>query len=265
MPPGWRAWPCPRPCPGGHGAAPGCPLVWPYLSQGLSSPHVPGDAASAFAVPQPLYPPAVFIRPACACMLIAPWRQRRRKSKMATAPTRRCVHCGERFEADRYNAHRQRYCEKPECRKASKAASQRRWLAKNPGYFHGPENCARVRAWRQANPGYWRRGKRRRARLPRPRTHRYPCAEQLPGAARHAATERGRSVALAPCQCAILAALRTALQDLASSQHVLVSSVETLLARRPLQDRFGEVAARPYVRTRHARSPADADSEQVTP
>ena len=76
----------------------------------------------------------------------------------------RCAHCGERFEPDRYNAYHQRYCGKPECRRASKAESQRKWLAKNPDYFRGPDNCARVRLWREANPRYWRRSKRRRRR-----------------------------------------------------------------------------------------------------
>ena len=56
----------------------------------------------------------------------------------------------------------QQYCHKPDCRKASKAASQRRWLAKpkNQNYFSGPENVKRVQLWREANPGYWR-GKRK--------------------------------------------------------------------------------------------------------
>jgi hypothetical protein len=53
----------------------------------------------------------------------------------------------------------QRYCSKPQCRKASKAASQRRWLAKaqNHDYYRGMANVERVRAWRAAHPGYWRR------------------------------------------------------------------------------------------------------------
>jgi hypothetical protein len=49
------------------------------------------------------------------------------------------------------------YCSKPECRKASKAASQRRWATKNPTYFKGPDNVERVREWRRANPGRQRR------------------------------------------------------------------------------------------------------------
>jgi hypothetical protein len=54
---------------------------------------------------------------------------------------------------------RQRYCYKPECRKASKADAQRRWLQKpeNHDHFKGPDHVERVRQWRLNHPGYWRR------------------------------------------------------------------------------------------------------------
>ena len=73
--------------------------------------------------------------------------------------TRKCKHCGRLFLADPRNATRQRYCSKPECRKASKASSQKRWLQKpeNQDYFRGPDNVERVQRWRKAHPGYWRR------------------------------------------------------------------------------------------------------------
>ena len=66
---------------------------------------------------------------------------------------------GNCFEPDARNLRHQRHCAKPACRKASKAASQRRWLAKaeNRDYFRGAINVARVQAWRAAHPGYWRR------------------------------------------------------------------------------------------------------------
>ena len=72
---------------------------------------------------------------------------------------RKCRHCGEGFGPDPRNLRHQRYCAKPQCRKASKAASQRRWLDKpqNRDYFRGAVNVERVRAWRAAHPGYWRR------------------------------------------------------------------------------------------------------------
>jgi hypothetical protein len=71
----------------------------------------------------------------------------------------RCRCCHEFFFPDRRTAERQKCCSKPACRKASKAASQRRWLSKNGNgdYFRGPEAVGRVQAWRRAHPGYWRR------------------------------------------------------------------------------------------------------------
>ena len=74
-------------------------------------------------------------------------------------PNRKCKHCKAFFVPDPRCAKRQRYCYQPECRKASKAASHQRWLAKpaNRDYFTGPAHVERVRAWRQVHPGYWRR------------------------------------------------------------------------------------------------------------
>jgi hypothetical protein len=72
---------------------------------------------------------------------------------------RKCKHCQTFFDPNPRSAGRQRYCSKPECRQASKAASQRRWLQKpaNRDYFTGPTQVERVRQWRKAHPGYWRR------------------------------------------------------------------------------------------------------------
>ena len=71
---------------------------------------------------------------------------------------RKCRNCGELFRPDPRNLRHQRYCSNSPCRQASKAQSQRRWLAKpdNRDYFRGPVNVQRVRAWRSAHPGYWR-------------------------------------------------------------------------------------------------------------
>jgi len=84
---------------------------------------------------------------------------------MAGIKRKKCCNCKELFIPDPRNTKRQKYCRKPECRKASKAASQRRWLAKpeNQGYFSGPKNVKRVQLWREDNPGYWR-GKRKTAK-----------------------------------------------------------------------------------------------------
>lgn len=72
---------------------------------------------------------------------------------------RKCRHCSEFFCPDYRNAYHQRYCASPDCRKASKAASQRHWLhqATNRDYFRGTHQVRRVQEWRKAHPGYWKR------------------------------------------------------------------------------------------------------------
>ena len=74
---------------------------------------------------------------------------------------RKCQHCGESFQPNPRTGNRQKYCSKPECRKASRAASQRQWLSKpeNHDYFKGPENTQRVREWRKEHPEHWKRKK----------------------------------------------------------------------------------------------------------
>lgn len=76
---------------------------------------------------------------------------------------KKCRHCWALFVPDPRNVDRQRYCRKPECKRASKADSQQRWLSKpeNRDYFRGPENVKRVQQWRRDNPDYGR-GKPRR-------------------------------------------------------------------------------------------------------
>ena len=59
---------------------------------------------------------------------------------MARSTSHNCLFCGEMFRADPRNARHQKYCSEPSCRKASKVASRRAWLAKpeNQDYFRGP-------------------------------------------------------------------------------------------------------------------------------
>ena len=80
----------------------------------------------------------------------------------------KCLCCRELFRVDPRNARHQKYCCEPSCRKASKAASRRAWLAKpeNQDYFRGLENVVRVQAWRTAHPQYWRRPAGQRAQKP---------------------------------------------------------------------------------------------------
>jgi len=72
---------------------------------------------------------------------------------MSLIGKRKCRCCKESFIPDYRNVKRQRCCNKPECRKASKAGCQRRWVKKNPTYFKGSDNVERVREWRRANHG----------------------------------------------------------------------------------------------------------------
>ena len=74
-------------------------------------------------------------------------------------PDTNCLHCHEGFLADCRNLGRQRFCRKPDCRRASKASSQRQWRSRpeNQDYFRGSYHCERVRRWRKANPEYCRR------------------------------------------------------------------------------------------------------------
>jgi hypothetical protein len=76
----------------------------------------------------------------------------------------KCLSCHEVLVADVRNRGRQKYCSKPGCRRAAKAARQARWLQKpqNQDYFCGPEHVQRVREWRALHPGYWRSHRRAR-------------------------------------------------------------------------------------------------------
>lgn len=77
---------------------------------------------------------------------------------MNSTTTFKCLNCNEEHRCEPRKRGRQRYCSKPDCRRASKAASQRQWLNRpeNQNYFRGSDNCERVRQWRLAHPGYKR-------------------------------------------------------------------------------------------------------------
>ena len=87
---------------------------------------------------------------------------------MGQVVSRSCCNCGGLFEPDCRNRKRQVSCSSAECRRAMKAARQRRWLdkAENKNYFSVPEHVERVREWRLQHPGYWKRdGVKKRAPL----------------------------------------------------------------------------------------------------
>jgi hypothetical protein len=74
---------------------------------------------------------------------------------------KKCCHCRCLFVPDHRNRKKQTYCKKDPCRKASKKASQRKWLSKpeNKDYFRNPDNVERVQKWRESTPEYWKRTK----------------------------------------------------------------------------------------------------------
>jgi len=74
---------------------------------------------------------------------------------------KKCRHCRWLFVPDHRNREKQNYCQKSPCRKASKKASQKKWLSKpeNKDYFRNPDNVERVQKWREDTPEYWKRTK----------------------------------------------------------------------------------------------------------
>ena len=74
---------------------------------------------------------------------------------------RKCKSCHDLFMPDLRHLKRQKFCNKPGCKVASKKHSQQKWLdtPTNRDYFSGSEHVTRVQQWRQDNPRYWKRGK----------------------------------------------------------------------------------------------------------
>jgi hypothetical protein len=133
---------------------------------------------------------------------------------------RKCPCCGFFFPPDHRNGRRQRYCSKPECRKAGKAASQKLWLKKpeNRDYFRGPDNVRRVQEWRKDHPGYSR--KKRKA-----------LQDQLP---------------VKPLEDPLVEPpfVSSALQDLLSSQPAVLIGLISHLTGSALQDDIATTARR---------------------
>jgi hypothetical protein len=145
----------------------------------------------------------------------------------------KCVNCGEFYLPDERNRGRQKYCKKPECRRASKRESQRRWRDKpeNREHFKGEWNVKRVQAWRAAHPGYWRRRRRPNAAVAL-----QEISTQQP--VRHQ-KEAEQDVSLP-------------LQDLLKSQDPLVLGLVIQLADTALQEDIAGLAQRLITRGRAA-------------
>ena len=116
---------------------------------------------------------------------------------MAGTPERRvCRNCHEPFIPDWRNRHQQWFCQKPECRKASKASSHASWLKDNLDYFHGHEHAERIQGWREANP---ERVRTLRARAKKARLIKAKRADtQAPSAAQSRPSEQSQGSSLEP-------------------------------------------------------------------
>lgn len=137
---------------------------------------------------------------------------------------RKCRNCNRFFPPDSRNAWHQHYCKEPECRKASKAASQKRWLDKeeNRDHFRGSENVQRVQEWRKNHPGYWRR---KSAKGGEP-------LQDLLIEKKEENQPVERSLAASP------------LQDLLSAQHAVLIGLISQMIDSPLQDDIAITARR---------------------
>jgi hypothetical protein len=147
----------------------------------------------------------------------------------------KCLHCREFFIPCPNSRHTQRYCAKSECRKASKAAAQTKWLNKpeNRFYFRRPENVQRVQRWRERHPGYWRKRRSSRANAlqdlaPTEVSQTQPITLNETGLLADDFSRREPSKAHSA----------GALQDLACVQVPLLAGVVSLLIGDALQDRF---------------------------
>lgn len=134
---------------------------------------------------------------------------------MTRGQRRKCKCCRRLFRPDPRNRRHQRYCSKPRCRAASKAASHTRWLSKpqNQHYFRDPWHVARVRAWRARNPGYWRKPPQRA-----------PALQDV------------STVQSIDSQAKTAVFVRSPLQDLITAQPAVLIGLIAHLAATPLQD-----------------------------
>lgn len=155
---------------------------------------------------------------------------------MRSPSSRKCRHCREHFVPSPNNRQSQRYCCKPQCRKASKAAAQAKWINKteNRDYFRGGENVERVRQWRKRHPGYWRKKNAACRGVVLQDLAPSQAVQSEADTVQSGALSRGTEVRSGdfPMQQEL------ALQDLASCQVPLLAGVVSLLIGDGLQDRF---------------------------
>jgi hypothetical protein len=143
---------------------------------------------------------------------------------MSRRTKRKCLHCGQWYMPDPRNLTRQKYCSEPACRKASKSASQRRWLRKpeNRNYFRGTDNVQRAQEWRKAHPK--NTGKNRVKEKPSPQLQ-DDCQVQL-------SENKTELVGFAPDTTPI----QPLLQELSNAQHLVLFGLIAHLTGSLLQE-----------------------------
>ena len=166
---------------------------------------------------------------------------------------RKCRCCHFFFTPDRHNPSRQFYCSNTDCRRASKAASQRRWLRKpvNRDYFRDDKNVQRVQEWRRAHPGYWKRTK-----SPPNRPQRAEAQALNPGTT----------------SCNLPPPVPVALQDIVLTEHPAFVGLISMVTGRTLQEDIAAVGRNLLLQGRTIlglanpeRVPATYDSKAIAP
>ncbi len=163
---------------------------------------------------------------------------------MSQRRRRKCPHCKCLFRPDPRNRRHQRFCSKPDCRRASKAESQRRWLSKpaNRDYFRGPEHVERVRAWRAAHPGYGRK-----------RHHKGSALQEHSLAQVTDANKKSAALTVDP------------LQELSRVQPLILMGLIAHLTNATLQDDIARASRRFQQLAHDVLHPGDTHGDQTTP
>ena len=155
---------------------------------------------------------------------------------MSTRGRRKCCHCGTWFKPHPRNASRQHHCMEPECRVASKRASQQKWWRKIPGYYHGEVHVERVQEWRRNHPGYWKRKATQTGPEPpvalQDLIHPQPVHEQLLMSLRNQLSEE----------------ISRPLQDLVTAQSHALVGLAAMITGEPLQEDIARVLTTCYER-----------------
>jgi hypothetical protein len=125
---------------------------------------------------------------------------------------------------------------KPDCRAASKQASQQKWCRKNPGYFRGDQYVRKTQCWRRKHPRYWKRKGAEEERAP-------------PDALQDLLTAQGfaREDVTVFRNC-LSAEISRPLQDVISAQQHALTGLASMISGEALQENIARVLTACYER-----------------